>query len=69
MKESDETVSPEEEEAVTTKGKAIVAGPAREDYDEHMKKHIPFRNWCEFCVKGKSKADHHKRGLSETNVL
>ena len=43
MKESDETVSPEEEEAVTIKGKAIVTGPTKEEHDEHMRTHIPFR--------------------------
>ena len=64
MKELDEPVRPEEEtaeEGAKIKGKAIVTGPSREEYEEHMRTHIPYRNWCEFCVKGKSKSDHHKR--------
>ena len=69
MRDSDEAVSPESEEAITVKGKAIVTGPTREEFDEHMRTHIPFRNWCEFCVKGKSKADHRKRGSSESHKI
>ena len=54
MKELDETVRPEgetTEEGAKVKGKAIVTGPSREEYEEHMRTHIPYRSWCEFCVK------------------
>ena len=27
--------------------------------------HLPFRNWCIFCVKGKAKDDPHKRKIKE----
>ena len=43
------------------RGKARVTGPSREVYEEHMRTHVPFRSWCEFCVKGKSKAGLHKK--------
>ena len=26
-----------------------------------MRTHIPFRKWCEFSIKGKSKSDHHRK--------
>ena len=45
MKESDGTVSPESEEGVKIKGKSIVTGPSKEEYDEHMRTHVPFRSW------------------------
>ena len=44
------------------RGKARVTGPSREVYEEHMRTHVPFRSWCEFCVKGKSRANMHKKG-------
>ena len=31
----------------------------REEWDEHMRTHIPFRRWCPFCVKGKCKINPH----------
>ena len=68
MRESGETASPESEEGVKIKGKTIVVGPSKEEYDEHMRTHVPFRSWCEFCVKGKAKADPHKRGIQERGI-
>ena len=54
MREPGETVSPEKEveEGVRIRGKALVTGPSREECEEHMRTHMPFRSWCEFCVKG-----------------
>ena len=49
------------EEGTGLKGKARVTGPSKEEYEEHMRSHMPFRSWCEFCVKGKSKACTHKK--------
>ena len=69
MRESGEAVSPEIVEGVKIRGKAIVVGPSKEEYDEHMRTHVPYRNWCEFCVKGKAKGDHHKRGMAEKSKI
>ena len=69
MRESGETVSPESEEGVKIKGKTIAVGPSKEEYDEHMRTHVPFRSWCEFCVKGKAKADPHRRGTAEKSRI
>ena len=34
-----------------------------------MRTHIPFRNWCEFCVKGKCKSDpHRKSGANKSEI-
>ena len=46
-----------EEEARTIKGKRPVRQPTREEYEEHMRTHLPFRKWCPHCVKGKRKND------------
>ena len=35
--------------------------PSKEEYDEHMKVHLPFRAWCPFCVMGKAGEDPHWR--------
>ena len=36
--------------------------PSREEIREHMKTHIPFRNWCIHCVRGRSRNDAHRTG-------
>ena len=33
--------------------------PSQEEVDIHSATHIPFRNWCAFCVAGKAKEDPH----------
>ena len=45
------------EEARYIKGKKPVRQPTKEEYDEHMRTHLPFRKWCPHCVKGKRKND------------
>ena len=34
-----------------------------------MRTHIPFRNWCEFCVKGKCEGDPRKKNKTDKNVI
>ena len=57
------------EEGVVIQGKAIVTGPSREEFEEHMRTHMPFRNWCAFCVKGKSKSDAHRKRIGEHSKI
>ena len=33
--------------------------PSKDEYDEHMVSHMPFRAWCPFCVQGKAGEDPH----------
>ena len=35
--------------------------PTKQEREEHNVSHLPFRSWCEHCVKGKSKEDAHRR--------
>lgn len=47
--------------------------PSRQEALEHNCTHMPYRSWCEHCVRGKAKADHHRAGdglgASETPVV
>ena len=40
--------------------------PSPEEIDRHNARHIPFRNWCPYCVAGKAKDNPHK--VSETSA-
>ena len=34
--------------------------PTRQERLEHEVTHVPYRSWCEHCVKGKAKSTPHK---------
>ena len=50
----------EDDEALRPKSVAVPIPPSRQERLEHELTHLPFRSWCEFCVKGKCKADQHR---------
>ena len=36
-------------------------GPSKQERETHNLTHIPFRSWCEHCVKGRARKRAHKR--------
>ena len=54
----DEVAEPEDPE-----GRALMepAEPTAAEKATHALTHLPFQPWCEVCVAGKSKHDHHRR--------
>ena len=40
--------------------------PSQEDIDLHMMTHLPYRNWCEHCVKGRAKEMNHQKVTENT---
>ena len=62
---SDDDVDEEigQEEARAIAGQKAIYQPSAEEWDEHMRTHIPFRKWCPYCVKAKSKSAVHKRSI------
>ena len=43
-----------EEEAIRPKTRASPKQPSAEEVENHMVTHLPFRDWCPHCVRGKS---------------
>ena len=39
--------------------------PSREEVETHNLTHLPYRNWCRHCVRGRGKAAAHKVGAGE----
>ena len=35
--------------------------PNKAEIEEHQKTHLPFRNWCKHCVKGRGVEEPHRR--------
>ena len=61
---------PDEEPLDDEEGRAPVlrrspASPSRQEVEEHMATHIPFREWCEHCVRGRGRNDPHKVGADD----
>jgi hypothetical protein len=43
--------------------------PTSEQIEEHNCTHLPFRDWCPFCIMGRGRGDQHKRAQGhESNV-
>ena len=55
----------EPEEARKAKGTKVPIKPSKEEVDEHMLTHLPFRSWCPHCIRGKSKGRPHKKAGEE----
>ena len=47
------------EEGRSVLGQKRVYAPGAQEYPDHMRIHIPFRKWCECCVRGKAKIAAH----------
>ena len=43
------------------KSQKIFCQPSRQEWDDHMRTHIPFRKWCPYCVRGKCVSGAHRR--------
>ena len=58
---SDSEDKGETEEGRTPNQLTEVRGPTRREREEHEATHIPYRSWCEHCVKGRGRKRAHKR--------
>ena len=47
-----------EEEGKRSVLKMLVKLPSRAEIEEHELTHLPFRNWCRHCVKGRARKPH-----------
>ena len=67
----DQVSESSQQEAVIPKQVIDVASPTAQEIKDHELTHLPFRNWCEHCVKGKSveracKTTEHSPGALPT---
>ena len=61
MNTEDDDEDEEMEEARKIKRKKEIKLPTKEEYEEHMQFHIPYRSWCPFCAQGKMAANPKKK--------
>ena len=58
-----------EEEGVEPMVKRMEQRPSQEDVDQHMLTHIPYRSWCDHCVRGRAVNDHHKKSRGQESSI
>ena len=58
---AEEKGADESEEAREVKAPRIPDAPSRAQVLQHRLTHRPFRSWCPHCVRGKGRADQHRR--------
>ena len=42
--------------------------PSEQERNEHNMTHLPFRNWCRHCIRGRGKEEACRRTREEVNV-
>ena len=50
-----------QDEGRAIKGQKMLYQPGHQEWDDHMRTHIPFRKWCPYCVAGKCVSGAHRR--------
>ena len=51
------------------RGVTVPIRPSQEEVDRHCLNHAVYRNWCEFCVRGRGKeAPHKSKGTQEMQI-
>ena len=56
-------------ESKTPKGVKDVSKPCQAEIDEHNLTHLPFRDWCPYCVQGRGVSlPHRKRKIEENEI-
>ena len=67
--EKGESEGEEGEEAVRVEMKKAPQMPSKEEVEEHNITHIPFRDWCPHCIRGKAMGEpHSSKKLRGTSV-
>ena len=53
------------EEALGSKGYNKPYQPSALEREEHERTHLPYRDWCPHCVRGRAKGDQHRQTKDE----
>ena len=59
----------ESQEAVKPNTLKTSKGPRRKERDEHNATHMPFRDWCRHCVRGRGKNKAHKKHVGDDDGM
>ena len=69
LDQDEHQVSPEDEEAATAKALKAPYLLSQQEIDDHEITHIPFRAWCDCCVRGRGKNLEHAKIYADLEHL
>ena len=61
IKPPDEEPEEEQDEAQEAKVRRAPMGPTKQEREAHEATHMPFREWCKYCVRGRGRNRPHKK--------
>jgi hypothetical protein len=56
-------------EAVVARSRPIPLTPTHDEVDSHNLTHLPYRNWCSYCVRGRGREDRHSASKKKYSIL
>ena len=59
----------DDEEVLNPKVRKGPVEPTREEIEYHNITHLPFRNWCDHCVKGKGVSNPHLKSSPQVKLI
>jgi len=59
---------PEEEDVEPRKKPPDIYQPTAKELEEHRVDHIPYRNWCPWCLRGKANGESHRRKCTHHRI-
>ena len=65
MKDEGEYQDKDEEEAQEAVTRRAPKGPTKEEREKHEATHLPFREWCQHCIRGRGRNKPHKKKTEE----
>ena len=51
-----------------TRRRRALHEPTAEEAERHALTHVPYRDWCEACVRGKARENPHRRIRNDTDM-
>ena len=60
-KDEEEDQDGDEEEAQEPVTRRAPKGPTKEEREKHEATHLPFREWCQHCIRGRGRNKPHKK--------
>ena len=64
QEEEEEIVIEDEEDVEKIKVASDPKLPSQQEVDEHRCTHVPYRDWCRWCVLGRGRGLQHSRALA-----
>ena len=64
-REDEDGTDKDEEEAQEPVTRRAPKGPTKEEREKHEATHLPFREWCQHCIRGRGRNKPHKKKAEE----